>query len=117
MIFFLLLSCHHQYLAIPGAEVIEGTFQYAYPNALSTSSTPTYTVTADSPDLAVGESTTVQIDFSAVTEFEVTEIVFLGLQYSGSDFGDTWIWPLTDEEMTTKTTDIDIYALDEQPKK
>ena len=118
MFFVLLLdACDHQYLAIPDAEIVEGTPQYAYDNVFVDPLTPTYTVTTGTLDLVTGESVTMEVDFSAAFSFEVTELVFLGLNITedDSEFGDHWRYTLDSEEIAAKKAEITIYALDAEP--
>ncbi len=46
----------------------------------------------------------VRVDFSAVIEVEVTEIVFLGLDTGDTEFGSHWRMDLTDEELVGFTS-------------
>ena len=111
----LLGACNQQYIAVPGAELVPGSPNYTYDNAYTVSLELPYTFVEGSPDLTVCDSTTVQVDFSVVTEFEVTELVFLDL-VGASEFYNHWRIDLTEEEMAAGSAEIEVFALDEKPK-
>ncbi len=110
-----LVACEHQYVAIPGAEVVEGTYNYAYTQTQVGAAAPTFVVVEGAPALSLGESVTVLVDFSLVVEVEVDMIVFLGLDAGDTEFGDHWQWPLVDEEIAQGFAEVEISALEEPP--
>ncbi len=113
----LLAGCEHQYIAIPDAEVIEGTPQYAYTNVWVGQTVPTYTLTEGSLDLALGSSATVEIGFAGEFEFTVTEIVLMGLNTGDSELGIHWRYVLDEDEIAAQKAEITIHALSEAPTK
>lgn len=110
-----LTACEHQYLAIPGAEVVAGSYNYSYANQFVGAASPTFVVVEGSPTLTPGESVTVSIDFSLVVEVETTTLVFLGLETGDTDFGDHWQWPLTEDEIEAGVAEVEFTALEEAP--
>lgn len=116
-ILLFLSACEHQYIAVPGARVLDGTPQYYYTNVWAGVVLPTYTVPEGSLDLTVDSSVTVEFDVSAAFEFEITEIVLFGLEDSGSEFGDHWLYELSEEEVASKKALVTIQAVSERPTK
>jgi hypothetical protein len=104
-------ACEHQYLVIPAAEVVPGTIQYSYEGYFEGGAAPTWTVVEGSPTLAPGDRAVVRVDFSAVIEVDVTEIVFLGLDTGDTEFGSHWRMDLTDEELAQGWADVELAAV------
>lgn len=97
-----------QYLAIPGAVVSEFPGDGSLPTL--TAQQPTVSVAAGDPALSVGESVTLTIDYSTITEMEVT-LILIWVQ----EVTDVWIWEITDDEQTAGKVDIVIEAVEEKP--
>lgn len=114
----LLLACQpQQYIGIPDAEVIAGTPQYAYSNVWVGPTAPTFVVTAGDLELEPDSSVTLEIDVSGAFGFEVTEIVFLGLETGDTDFGSHWRYPLDADELLARKAVINIHSLTYKPPK
>lgn len=111
----LLAACDHQYLAIPDAEVIEGTPQYAYSNLWVGPAVPTYTLTEGSLALVLDSSATIEIAFAGEFEFTVTEIVLMGLDAGDSELGIHWRYTLDEDELAAQKAEIAVHALSEAP--
>lgn len=97
-----------QYLAIPGAVVAGFPGDGSLPTL--TAQQPTVSVVAGDPALLVGESVTFTIDYSTITEMEVTVILIWVLEVT-----DVWIYEITDEERTAGKVDLVIEAVGEEP--
>ncbi|MDP2314029.1 MAG: hypothetical protein Q8P41_14085 [Pseudomonadota bacterium] len=104
----LVLGCSPtQYIGIPGATWLESA-----PDEGSTvSGTPTVVVLEGNPDLVVGESVTVSVEFSTVTDIVVTEFLLV-FAYSEAMF---WELPLTEEDSAAGVAEFEVFALDEEP--
>lgn len=96
-----------QFLAIPGAELVQSD---AISLPTSTTQVAVVTVIAGSPALTVGQSVTMTVDYSAVTEIAVTELQIFMLELT-----DVWIYTLTDDERNAGSVDIEVQATDEAP--
>lgn len=97
-----------QYLAIPGAFVTELNADDSLP---ATTQLPTVSVAAGDPALSVGESVTLNVDFSTITELEVTQIEIWVLEMPDI----MWIYEITEEEQTAGVVDIVVEAVEAKP--
>ena len=90
----LLAACeHHQYLAIPDAELVPGTPQYSYTELWVGEDLPEYRVHEGSLGLSGDSSVTLSIRWD--TAHEVKDLVFFGLDGQDTEIGAHWRYPLT----------------------
>jgi len=102
----LLSACDHQYIAIPGARAIdEGTSKPA-----ATTQRPTVTITEGTPSLTLGGHVRMRVDFSAMTEMKVSELIFM----AKGPYGD-WVLDLTEAEMAAGYAEVEVHALKDSP--
>ena len=117
----LLAGCEHQYVAIPGAEVIPGPYTTTHDPSWAGTTEPTAVFTEGDGVLTPGGSPTViHVDFTNITEIEVTAIVIVGVDFSANELSAMpghWERPLTEEEIEEGAVDIEVVALPEKPKK
>jgi hypothetical protein len=110
----LLSACTHQYLAIPGAVLVDGSPNYTYADIYAGPTEPTWTLSAGSTALETGASATIRVDFSLVTEFAVTELATLDT-VGATDFSQHWRFDLSEEERAAGVAELEIHALDARP--
>lgn len=104
----------HQYLGIPGAVLVAGSPNYTYDQAYQGATPPMVTVTEGDGTLVPGEHLTLRVDFSAIAELEVTELVVLDLE-GASLYHSHWRLDLTDEELAQGFAEVEVHALAEEP--
>jgi hypothetical protein len=97
-----------QYLAIQGAWVDSEDLLETTTNG--TAQVPVVTVTQGSSNLVLGESVTVNVDFSSITEIEVADITIVVVPVLA-----TWVYELSDEEVAAGNVDLEISALESEP--
>ena len=101
-----LTSCGpQQYLAIPGAYAVADTTQVS-----GTAQAPSVTVTQGSSDLVVGQSVTLTVNFTSVTEIAVTEILVIV-----APSAEEWVYVLSADELAAGSADLEVQAVDSKP--
>lgn len=104
-------SGNNQYLLIKNAVFMTGT-----PTGTQTTSTIKPTVTGPSTTMyLVNTPVTWKVDFSTITEIDVTEIIIQLENTSGSIDG-YFVYPLTDAEIAAGYVDIETELVDTEPE-
>ena len=102
-----LLGCaDKQYVAVPGAYVFVGDD----PQTQATAQAPVVTVVQGVPQLVVGESVTMHVDVTMVTEVALTEVRILTVPAV-----DEWVYPFSEDEIAAGGADIEIQLRDDKP--
>jgi hypothetical protein len=96
-----------QYLAIPGAVVL--TEDWVSPAGVSTQAA-TVSVTSGNPALVAGDSVTLNVDFTSITEFPVTVVLFWT-----PEMEQLWEYDVSDDEALAGSVQIEFQALAEKP--
>ncbi|MFH0799515.1 MAG: hypothetical protein V2A66_04960 [Pseudomonadota bacterium] len=96
----------HQYLMIPNA-----VFQSGTPSSAAAATTQKPKVTAPSnTTYTVNQTVTWTVDFSVVTEIEITEIII-----EVTDLDGYFVYPLTDAEIAAGEVEIETGLVDTEP--
>jgi len=99
-------STKNQYLKIPNAIFVSGTPV----GSLSTATTKPTVTAPSSTTYVLNTTVTWTVNFSAITDIEVKDIVILVDELDGY-----FVYPLTDEEITAGTVDIETSVVDTEP--